>query len=985
MPRTAEHTVNVELARLLRTRHPRWRQGIGVEQTGVLADAPSDRPDILIQHPGGLPVVIETEYHPAREVEQDAIDRLGKAVASTGEVIEQAVALRVPVELRGVNQAVLPQRVAEAAFDYCAFTEGAEGPDRWPASGWLTGEVDDLAGFIEHTALSERRIARGTLILETGVRQAAGRLEAMLLQPQGILRRRAAVLHQQPGEQTERMAMAIVANAMTFHATLAAAELGVRSFDDLRRESPLKHLSRSIVVAEWRRILREINYWPIFQIADDLMSPVSPREATSILEHLAKVADALHEIGTSTTHDLSGQMFGRLIADRKFLATFYTLPASAALLAELAAARLDVDWSDSQAFTDLRIADLACGTGALLAAAYRAVASRYRRAGGDDAPLHATMMERALIGADIMPAATHLTASTLSSAHPGLPFDRTRIHTMPYGDPEPEDPGGRATAIGSLDLILSDAQPSLFGTGQHAIRGRGQPLPIHSSPAQQRQGDELHLPQASVDLMIMNPPFTRPTGQEASSIGVPVPAFAGFATSEDEQRRMSGALQSIRSRLEHPVGHGNAGLASNFIDLAHAKLKPGGVLALVLPLAVTSGAAWSATRRLLATQYRHVTVVTIAAVGSNTTAFSSDTGIGEALVIAAKRQEPIETDESVAPTLYVNLRQRPGSVAEAAEIVRKVRDLPTGHGGLLSVGQDEVGSFIHARLTDSGCASLREPRIAHAALGLERQSLRLPRMSGTLPIPTTRLENVGARGLYHMDLSGTETNQRGIPRGPFDVIPIRSSAADYPMLWSHNAKRERRLLVDPDAEGRVRPRCDEKAVRVWDTATRLHLNRDFRINSQSLAACLTHERSIGGRAWPNYRLQNPAAEEAIALWANTTLGLIGYWWVGSRQQQGRSVMSITGLPSLVTLDIRTLTQKQIGRSHRIFADFLDHEFLPANEAYHDPARHALDRAVLIDLLGLPQSILEPLALLRRQWCSEPTVHGGKSTRPGHHN
>jgi len=90
-----------------------------------------------------------------------------------------------------------------------------------------------------------------------------------------------------------------------------------------------------------------------------------------------------------------------------------------------------------------------------------------------------------------------------------------------------------------------------------------------------------------------------------------------------------------------------------------------------------------------------VTVVTIAAVGSNTTAFSSDTGIGEALVIAAKRQEPIETDESVAPTLYVNLRQRPGSVAEAAEIVRKVRDLPTGHGGLLSVGQERwAASFM---------------------------------------------------------------------------------------------------------------------------------------------------------------------------------------------------------------------------------------------------------------------------------------------------
>ncbi len=980
MPRTAEHTVNVELARLLRGKHPRWRQGISVEQTGVVADAPSDRPDILIQHPGGLPVVIETEYHPAREVEQDAIDRLGEAVASTGEVIEQAVALRVPVELRGVNQAVLPRRVAQAAFDYCVFTEGAEGPDRWPTSGWLTGGVDDLAGFIEQTALSERRIARGTLILEVGVRQAAGRLEAMLLQPAGILSRRAAVLHQQPGEQTERMAMAIVANAMTFHATLAASNLGVRSFADLRKESPLEHLSISIVIREWRRILREINYWPIFHIAVELMSPVSPREATSILEHLAKVADALNEIGTSTTHDLSGQMFGRLIADRKFLATFYTLPASAALLAELAAARLDVDWSDPEGFTNLRIADLACGTGALLAAAYRAVASRHRRAGGDDAPLHAAMMEQALIGADIMPAATHLTASTLSSAHPGLPFDRTRIHTMPYGDPEPEDASGRAAAIGSLDLILSDAQPSLFGTGQHAIRGRGQPLPVHLSPAQQRQGDELHLPQGSVDLTIMNPPFTRPNAQEASAIGVPVPSFAGFNTSADEQRAMSAALRRIRGQLDPRAGHGNAGLASNFIDLAHAKVRAGGILALVLPIAVISGEAWRPARRLLASHYCDLTVVTIAAIGETNRSFSSDTGIGEALIVAVKREGPVEADESATRVHYVNLRRRPQSLVEASEIARIARRSPEEYGSLVYVGDDEVGCSIRATLADSGCAAVSEPDVVEAARALARRTLDLPRMPAAMPIPVTTFGAIGTRGLHHRDINGPEMSRHG-PRGPFDVVPRRSSASAYPVLWSHDARRERRLLVDPDTEGRVRPDSDAKAVRVWDTATRLHLNRDFRINSQSLAACLTHERSIGGRAWPNFRLQNPAAEEAIALWANTTLGLIGYWWVGSRQQQGRSVMSITKLPDLLTLDARELSQEQIDRSGHIFAGFLDHEFLPANEAYHDPARQALDRAVLIDLLGLPESILEPLALLRLQWCAEPTVHGGKSTRP----
>ena len=60
---------------------------------------------------------------------------------------------------------------------------------------------------------------------------------------------------------------------------------------------------------------------------------------------------------------MCGRMFQTLIADRKFLATFYTLPVSAALLSELAVPRLSVNWGQRSAVQQLRIADLACGTG----------------------------------------------------------------------------------------------------------------------------------------------------------------------------------------------------------------------------------------------------------------------------------------------------------------------------------------------------------------------------------------------------------------------------------------------------------------------------------------------------------------------------------------------------------------------------------------------------------------------------------------------
>ena len=121
-------------------------------------------------------MLVETEFVPARTVEDDARGRLGEIAAETGEAVEQAIAVRVPNALRGGNQSRLPERIAATLFDYCAFLEGADAPIRWPASGWLQGGVDDLAGFIERTALSERRIAQGMLILEVGVREAAGRL-----------------------------------------------------------------------------------------------------------------------------------------------------------------------------------------------------------------------------------------------------------------------------------------------------------------------------------------------------------------------------------------------------------------------------------------------------------------------------------------------------------------------------------------------------------------------------------------------------------------------------------------------------------------------------------------------------------------------------------------------------------------------------------------------------------------------------------------
>ncbi len=981
MPRTSETAFNPELARALRGKHPRWRDAIGAEQRGVLKDEPGLQPDIVIRHPGGAPVIVETEFEPAATVEDDARARLGKIIAGMGNEVETTIAVCVPVALRG-DQGRLAEQIAEAEFQYCVFTAREGEPDdpvRWPESGWLSGGIDDLAGLLEQTALSERRIAEGMYILEEGVGQAATVLrQAVARDRPVILEKMAAALRQEEGEQTSRMAMAIVANALTVHTAIVGARSEphppdsqpyiVPTLDELRGMSG--QLLKPNVLEAWRRTRAEINYWPIFKIAEDVLLPIPNGVAQRVMERLHRVAADLDRIGATSTQDLAGQMFGRLITDRKFLATFYTLPASAALLAELAVSKLEVDWGDAEAVKALRIADLACGTGVLLSATYRAVAARHRRRGGDDEPLHRAMIEHALVGADIMPAATHLTAAMLSNAHPTVTFGRTRIHTMLYG--EQPQATGRAAAIGSLDLINHDEQPSLFGTGAHVLSGVGDTT---ESAGGATNGDIIRLPHGSTDLVIMNPPFTRPLGHEGVAEGIPVSSFAGFNTGADEQRAMSTALAKIRADLDQPAGHGYAGLASNFIDLADQKVKPGGVLALVLPLTIVAGESWSAARRLLARNYRELNILTIAAVGQSDRSFSADTGMGEALIVGVKRAEPASADEADAGALYINFRSRPRSIVEASQIAHAIRGLPDHRSGLLFIGGEEVGCFVRGTLASGGCAALKEPSLADAALALERGALALPRMRQALDIPISALGPLGAKGLHDMQISGKA-------HGPFDVIKRRGTAS-YPILWAHQAKRQYRLVVAHDREGRVRPGRETRAIDVWETATRLHFNRDFQINSQSLAACLTPERTIGGRAWPNFRVEgDPRREEALALWANTTPGLIAFWWVGGRQQQGRVILTISNLPSLPALDVRTLTEAQLRLAERLFTEFAKRDFLPANEAYRDDTRQALDRAVLCDLLGLPESILEPLALLRRQWCEEPTVHGGKSTRPG---
>ena len=937
-PRNTEPQANGALARALSRRNPDWNdRTVHAERTNViqqvaLSTGAGKRPDILIDSPRRQPVILETEFAPAHTVDQDATARLGTSLHSTGEDIEGVLSVVLPESLKTGDL----ETVDRAAFRYATHYLDSKGESiRWPPEReWLEGGVDDLADAIEYLSLSERRLARGTEALEQVVRSAAELLAEHA--GEGPLARISRELHQEEGEQTERMAVAICVSAFVFHVAIEGQKhippVPLAGFIDKGR-----------LLSTWNAIL-EINYWPIFSIAHDLVKELPIKAVPPVMNRIAESISDLAQLGATTYHDLTGRMFQTLITDRKFLATFYTLPESACLLAELAVERLDVDWSDRAAIAGLRIADFACGTGALLSAAQRAVYRRYRRSGGDDKDLHRPLMEHVLTGLDVMPAATHLTCSMLSSSHPSLGYGESQIHTMPYGI------GGGGIYIGALDLLNANHSYSLFATGES----------MGGMKSDSRSGHSVTIKDKSCDLVIMNPPFTRPTNHEASHAEIPVPSFAGFNTSHDEQQAMGRKLKKAATLFSS----GHAGLASNFMDLGHSKLKDGGVLALVVPFAFVRGKSWQSARQALKEHYSDIHVTSIAATGSTARAFSADTGMAECLVVATRRSE------GNSWAAYSNLAARPSSLLEAAVEAKNARS-----------------RAVRGDILDAGVAGVRSTSVIEAARDLEAGNLRLPRQTQAIKLHVVTLGTVAARGLVDRDINGgpTDRNKTGPPQGPFIVRSIRpGEVPTYPMLWAHSAVRERKFVVQFDSCGDPRLGDETRATERWNgAASRLCANRDFQLNSQSLAMCLTPEKCLGGRAWPNIVSSDERHEIPLLLWCNSTLGLLMHWWKGTRQQMGRSSMTITAIPDLPVLDPRKLTDQRLDHCRAIFDDLKDREFLPANEAWRDETRKALDRELLFGItsvLQLDPGLKEGLDLLRKQWCAEPSVHGGKGTQ-----
>ena len=444
-----------------------------------------------------------------------------------------------------------------------------------------------------------------------------------------------------------KRAMLVVATAMLFHHRLQEHLPAVRPSGYAGDWSPANpaqcaaepETTVGAFLEAWRAILA-VDYRPVFETARValLALPQTPDTAQAVFTlagEVGKIAGLVHGL----RHDLLGRIFHRVLDTARYDGSFYTSTPAAVLLAALAIREEDCDWSDANAVERLRICDPACGTGTLLMAAAERIRDLRQRAGPiaaeDEQLLALALVENVLWGYDINLTATHMAASTLGMLSPSTKFGRMNIHRTLLGVYE------GTPYLGSLEFL----------TGQPRLAA----WPSISQQVDDAPGGEPPEHPPAMDLVIMNPPFTRSDIRHDQF------------NEEDEAALKAREKEIVSGMPEREVGrlHSSGGM---FAALAEQLLKQDeATLALILPSVVPTSAGNTALRKFLADRFHVDTVVS--SHDPDRIYFSENTNIGEVLIVCRRWSG----DDPKPPTRFVNLAESPNSAVGALELAHRLQ------------------------------------------------------------------------------------------------------------------------------------------------------------------------------------------------------------------------------------------------------------------------------------------------------------------------
>jgi hypothetical protein len=933
--RHREETLNTELAILLS------RFGVRAEAETVHLKG-RERPDVLFSW-RGLRVVIEGKFadHPgARNVVlNEARGRIQRGIANL------AAAVVYPRTLRNTPTAKLLDQLDRVELEYCIVSEGGQ-------TDWFDGPASALMGALRraHQAAADLDIVSET------AKSLAERLEAVAyfwMDQRGSCDRLSSILgmHVPEGESAEkadarretaaRVSALVIANALIFQQQLAATDGRITPLGRLEQDTDIVAGAR----AHWQWIWQNVNYVPIFQLADRVAAELTISQGTlRAFRGLLNEAVAICARQSALRHDLMGRIYHWLLHQAKYLGTYYTSVPAATVLLSLAVHRFrETDFGDPRVLAGFKVADLACGTGTLLMATAQAISDAYILARAntgrtltavDLQTLHRALMENILHGYDVLPSAVHLTASTLAMLAPEVAFVRMNLYVMLLGI------YGGTPRLGSLDFIGTDTVHTQFALDD------SQAETIRTGAAKTQFVNAI-VP--ALDLCVMNPPFVRSVGGNL--------LFGSLPNERD-------VLQTeLKKRVRNLHASVTAGLGAVFVALADQRLREGGRLAFLLPHAASSGEAWAKTRRLIADRYHLETVVS--SYDAERPNFSENTDLSELLLIARKRSN----NTGVRATRYVNLLRNPASIYEALDLAERLKE---DREGIIS---SDAGTWadVFDLPVSRGSENWHGALFSRGDLAKAFLQLREGRL-----FPPGGTTAAGFRTCGMAELGDIGPDRRRIHEA-FDLHwDVRTSHAAF---WDHEANRVRTLRQTPNAwlQPRKTPRYADRTAAVnyaqypyhlWGMAADILLaERLWPITHRVLA--VGFDRPVLGNTWWALKTDslNSDRRKALLLWLNGTLSLLAFFGARVATRSAWMQLKKPAWAAMPVLDVRSLTNRQASALSHTYDELASQELLALARLNHDPVRRAIDEA-LCRVLSLPD-----LAYLRDMLANEPGLTG----------
>ena len=938
--RHREESVNTQLAILL-TQHGIIAESETIQRSG------QHRPDVMFMF-GGLRVIVEGKFSDTPDADNivlsDALKRVRNGICHI------AVALVYPKDIRTVPTSELEKILSSSRLRFLIISE--IGQTEWTEAA--PSEILAALRRLHESLLNDDIVAESAKKLSEKIEAIASlwigqsatcdRLSELL----GMPAKRGESEDEQNARRitATKVASLVLANAMIFQEQLAISG-GDSRVDSLRAydtdSDPVDSIRQ-----HWHGIWTKINYAPIFQIGEAILEkiPVSPN-AISAIRWLMTEAKSICANQSALRHDLMGRIYHWLLHHAKYLGTYYTATSSATLLLRLVFAQdwQGRDFGSPKNLSDFVVADLACGTGTLLMAAAQAVTdqfivSRVRKgrvlADKTLSRLHETLMEKVMYGYDVLPSAVHLTASTLGMLAPDVTYRKMNLFVMPMGVRH------RSLRLGSLDFIdLKTVRTQIaLDYSQMEIRQTG---------VSGEKFTSAEIPE--MDLCVMNPPFVRSSGGTNLLFG---------SLSDDERAKLQTELKKRAKDLQASV---TAGLGSVFLAIADKYLRVGGRVAFILPVALATGEAWSASRRLLADKY-HVEVVMVSHDAEHPN-FSENTDLSEIMFIARKLRENEHADE----TMYVNLWYNPRTVYEAMNMSIQIRECSPAR--LDSTGITSITALKGRKLAEVIAlpaaqgdnqwigVQFAQTWTLRAAVQLEQGRLVVP---GKKPadLPLCKLERIGDLG----------PDSRRVYDG-FKVS--ESDWSPFPSFWNHDAKKVVSIRQHPNTHlmpWAESPRgSDYGERRLWHRAGRILLAERLWPITHRVMAVGFDEPVLGNTWWALKTELTAEQEKALLLWFNSTSSLLLFL---SRRVVTRSAWMKVKQPAwaaMPVLDVRSLPDKVIIRLAKAYDAVCNKELMALAKLDIDPVRAEID-AALSDALGLPD--IKPL---RQLLAREPGLTG----------